>query len=186
MLASSRRAFAALAAALPLLTQCAPEPPGEAVIVVLLDTFRRDALGCYGGPEGATPHLDALARECVTFRDAVSPSGWTLPSTASLLTGAWPTVHGGMGKDVELTPVRADVPLDQVLRHFDHLIAIAGEDRVGFGSDFDGAVVPKDISDVSGLPNLRHAMREHGYDEALMTKLCHGNWLRVLEKTWGP
>ena len=111
MLASSRRAFAALAAALPLLTQCAPEPPGEAVIVVLLDTFRRDALGCYGGPEGATPHLDALARECVTFRDAVSPSGWTLPSTASLLTGAWPTVHGGMGKDVELTPVRADVPL---------------------------------------------------------------------------
>ncbi|HMB48012.1 MAG TPA: dipeptidase [Afifellaceae bacterium] len=82
--------------------------------------------------------------------------------------------------------MRADVPLDQVLRHFDHLIAIAGEDRVGFGSDFDGAVVPKDISDVSGLPNLRHAMREHGYDEALMTKLCHGNWLRVLEKTWGP
>jgi membrane dipeptidase len=28
-------------------------------------------------------------------------------------------------------------------------------------------------------------MRGHGYDSGLMTKLCHGNWLRVLEKTWG-
>ena len=28
-------------------------------------------------------------------------------------------------------------------------------------------------------------MAQHGFDDALMTKLCHGNWLRVLEKTWG-
>jgi membrane dipeptidase len=80
--------------------------------------------------------------------------------------------------------MRPDVPLEQMLRHLDHLIAILGEDRVGFGSDFDGAMVPGDIPDASGLPKLRQAMREHGYDEALMTKLCHGNWLRVLDKTW--
>jgi membrane dipeptidase len=35
------------------------------------------------------------------------------------------------------------------------------------------------------LPDLRAAMQAHGYSDALMTKLCHGNWLRVLEKTWG-
>ncbi|NNF78507.1 MAG: membrane dipeptidase [Rhizobiales bacterium] len=81
--------------------------------------------------------------------------------------------------------MNSDVPLDQLLRHLDHLIAIVGENRVGFGSDFDGAVVPDDISDVSGLPNLREAMRRHGYTEALLAKLCCGNWLRVLEKTWG-
>ncbi len=81
--------------------------------------------------------------------------------------------------------MQSDVPLDQVLRHFDHLISILGEDRVGFGSDFDGAVVPQDIGDVSGLPNLRAAMRAHGYDDTLMAKLCYGNWLRVLEQTWG-
>ena len=79
----------------------------------------------------------------------------------------------------------ADVALDQMLRHFDHLIAILGEDRVGFGSDFDGAVIPQDIADASGLPKLRQAMIDHGYNDALMTKLCHANWLRVLEKTWG-
>lgn len=78
----------------------------------------------------------------------------------------------------------ADVELSVVLRHFDHLLSILGEDRVGFGSDFDGTVVPELIGDVSGLVALRQAMKDHGYDNDLMQKLCHGNWLRVLEKTW--
>lgn len=78
-----------------------------------------------------------------------------------------------------------DVPLTQILRHLDHLIGILGEDRVGLGSDFDGAVVPKELGSAAGLPALSAAMRRHGYDEDLMTKLCHGNWMRVLELTWG-
>ncbi|WP_299848763.1 dipeptidase [uncultured Roseovarius sp.] len=79
----------------------------------------------------------------------------------------------------------ADVPLTQVIRHLDHLMTLLGEDRVGLGSDYDGAVVPEDLTTVAGLPKLRQAMTEHGYDEPLIRKLCHENWLRVLEKTWG-
>jgi len=79
----------------------------------------------------------------------------------------------------------ADVPLSQMLRHIDYLIEHLGEDRVGLGSDYDGAIVPTDVTTVADLPNLRQAMVEHGFNDALMTKLCHGNWLRVLEKTWG-
>lgn len=78
-----------------------------------------------------------------------------------------------------------NVSLDPLLQHLDHLIGILGEDRVGFGSDYDGAEVPVQISTIADLPNLRAAMRSHGYDEPLMNKLCHHNWLRVLEKTWG-
>lgn len=78
-----------------------------------------------------------------------------------------------------------DVPLEQMLRHLDHLIEHVGEDRVGFGSDYDGAIVPETLTSCAGLPELRHAMARHGYNDALMSKLCHGNWLRVLEKTWG-
>lgn len=81
--------------------------------------------------------------------------------------------------------MRADVPLSQMLRHLDHLIEHLGEDRVGLGSDYDGAVVPEAVTTVADLPNLRQAMVDRGYDEALMRKLCHENWLRVLEKTWG-
>ncbi|MGI9373503.1 MAG: dipeptidase [Hyphomicrobiales bacterium] len=78
-----------------------------------------------------------------------------------------------------------DVPLSQMLRHIDYLLEHLGENRVGLGSDFDGAELPDDIADAAGLVNLRTAMRAHGYDEQLLKKLCHDNWLRVLEKTWG-
>lgn len=79
----------------------------------------------------------------------------------------------------------ADVPLEQMLRHLDYLIEHLGEDHVGLGSDYDGAMVPPDVTTVADLPNLRQAMAQHGYDQALMTKLCHENWLHVLEKSWG-
>ena len=75
--------------------------------------------------------------------------------------------------------------LGLILHHIDHLISILGEDRVGLGSDYDGADVPEAISNVAELPNLREAMQAHGFNEPLMNKLCHENWLRVLEKTWG-
>ncbi len=81
--------------------------------------------------------------------------------------------------------MRADTPVDVILRHLDHLIGRLGEDRVGFGSDFDGAMIPESIGDVAGLPVLRSALIDHGIDRALMKKLCHDNWLRVLEVTWG-
>ena len=80
--------------------------------------------------------------------------------------------------------MKSDTGFDIMLRHLDYLINALGEDRVGLGSDFDGAMVPDGISDVAGLNNLRGAMRDHGYDEPLMKKLCHENWLRVLDKTW--
>jgi membrane dipeptidase len=85
----------------------------------------------------------------------------------------------GDGRKIDETPV------SDMLRHLDHLIARLGEDRVGLGSDYDGAVVPEAVRDVGDLPTLRQAMRDHGYGEALVAKLCHGNWLRVLEKSWG-
>lgn len=74
---------------------------------------------------------------------------------------------------------------DPVLRHLDHLIGILGEDRVGLGSDFDGATVPADLGDVAGLPRLLAALRDHGFGAALVEKLAFRNWLAVLERTWG-
>ncbi len=71
-----------------------------------------------------------------------------------------------------------------LLQHLDHLIAHLGENHVGFGSDFDGTLMPDFIGDSAGLPNLVTAMSEHGYNDALIRKLCHENWLRVLDKTW--
>lgn len=79
----------------------------------------------------------------------------------------------------------ADTPFADMLRHLDHLIAKAGVDHVGIGSDFDGATVPDVINDVCGLPPLVDAMRAHGYDEATLLKLTSQNWLRVIDASLG-
>lgn len=78
-----------------------------------------------------------------------------------------------------------DMGWEPVLRHLDHLLANLGEDHVGLGSDFDGATLPQGIGDVTGLPALQDAMVAHGYGERLLRKICHENWLALLERTWG-
>jgi len=79
----------------------------------------------------------------------------------------------------------ANTTLEDLIRHVDHLLAHVGEDHVGFGSDFDGATIPAAIGDARGLPRLVAAMRQHGYDEVLVRKIAWGNWLGLLERTWG-
>ncbi|MCF8511407.1 MAG: dipeptidase [Rhodobacteraceae bacterium] len=79
----------------------------------------------------------------------------------------------------------ADMGWEDVLAHLDHLLGILGEDHLGLGSDFDGATLPKGIGDVVGQQALLQAMRAHGYGEALIVKIAHENWFRVLERTWG-
>jgi membrane dipeptidase len=75
-----------------------------------------------------------------------------------------------------------DTPLTLLLRHLDHLIGILGEGGVALGSDFDGCRLPAEIGDVSGLPRLVAAMRQAGYGEALIARICHENWLDALDR----
>ena len=50
--------------------------------------------------------------------------------------------------------MNADTSLDIMVRHVDSLLQALGEDGVGLGSDFDGAMIPAVIGDVAGLPKL--------------------------------
>jgi membrane dipeptidase len=71
-----------------------------------------------------------------------------------------------------------------VLRHVEHLLKILGPDGVAIGSDLDGALLPAKIGDARGLGNLVTAMADRGYGPDLLQKLCHENWLDVLERSW--
>ena len=79
----------------------------------------------------------------------------------------------------------SDLALDVMVDHLDALIEHLGDDKVGLGSDFDGATMPEGVRDASLLPNLIEAMRVRGYDDATIRKIAYGNWLRVMERTWG-
>lgn len=92
------------------------------------------------------------------------------------------TYHAGML--TEVGGVDPDVPLARVVDHVDYVVARIGIDHVGFGSDFDGATVPTELGDASGLQRVAEALRDRGYDEDDVAKLAHANWLRVLRETW--
>ncbi len=80
--------------------------------------------------------------------------------------------------------LEGDAPLTDLIRHIDYIAHRTGVDHVAFGSDFDGATIPEEIGDVTGLPRLLAALREHGFDDAALRKLTHENWIRVIRDTW--
>ncbi|MCX6639840.1 MAG: sulfatase [bacterium] len=72
------------------------------VIFIVVDTFRADALGCYGNSAAHTPNLDALARDGVLFKQEYSQASHTKPSTASLISSRFPTEHQAIYKTSSL------------------------------------------------------------------------------------
>jgi len=68
-------------------------PPGTNVFLIVVDTLRADHLGCYGYSRNTSPHLDALAKESILFKNATAQSTWTKPSVTSMLTGLYPKNH---------------------------------------------------------------------------------------------
>lgn len=69
----------------------------------------------------------------------------------------------------------------RVADHIDHVVALAGMDHVGFGSDYDGVgdSLPVGLKDVSDYPNLIYVLLERGYSEEDIEKLCYKNIFRV-------
>ena len=66
------------------------------VLIYMVDALRADHLSCYGYRRTTTPYLDALAdgSGAVRFSHAYSPSTWTKPVAASILSGCYPPAHG--------------------------------------------------------------------------------------------
>lgn len=78
------------------------------VVLISIDTLRADHLGAYGYARPTSPSIDALAAAGVLFENALSPSSWTLPAHASLLSGVSPYRHGAVAATAR---IRDDVPL---------------------------------------------------------------------------
>jgi arylsulfatase A-like enzyme len=63
------------------------------IVLFSVDTLRADRLGCYGGPPGISPRIDAFAGDSVQFMNAISQAPSTTSSHMSLFTGLLPAVH---------------------------------------------------------------------------------------------
>jgi choline-sulfatase len=85
------------------------------VVLISIDTCRADRLSCYGYKRRTTPHIDAVAKDGVLFREALSPVPFTRPAHSSMLTGTYPPTHGVRLNNTEV--LAADnVTLAEILR----------------------------------------------------------------------
>ncbi len=97
-----------------------PDAPRPNVLLVSLDSTRRDILSCYGrssphAPDVATsPAIDELAAEGVRFEQAYATTSWTLPSHMTLFTGLPELVHAVELDELELS--RRRIVLAEELR----------------------------------------------------------------------
>jgi choline-sulfatase len=111
------------------------------IVLVCIDTWRWDAVGWSGEPDPSpTPALDALAATGTIFHGCRAPSSWTKPSTASLLTGLYPTQHGAL--DFESVLPAAAESLPEILRAAGYRTAAFADNpflspEYGFAQGFD-------------------------------------------------
>ena len=101
-------------------------PPN--IVLLMTDQQRADSLGCYGGPSGgavATPHLDRLAAEGVTFDRAYCTNPICTPSRASLMTGHHLPRHGVTAIDSPLAELHVMFP--QRLRERGYRTGLVGK-----------------------------------------------------------
>ncbi len=84
-------------------TQRLPRQPASGrdwnLVVIVLDSLRRDHVGAYGYSRDTTPQLDRFAEECLVYDQANTVAPWARPSVATLMTGLYPPSHGVISKE---------------------------------------------------------------------------------------
>ncbi len=83
--------------------------------------------------------------------------------------------------EAEFTSKIPPATIADVLASIDHMVAVAGIDHVGIGTDFDGVeCVPKELDSYDKFPTLTRALLERGYSAEDIRKIYGGNLLRVM------
>ncbi|MFH1620126.1 MAG: sulfatase-like hydrolase/transferase [bacterium] len=81
------------------------EKPGDYnVVMILMETLRRDHLNCYDYPRKTSPNIDKLAAESAVFENAFAQSSQSLVSGASIFTGLYPPTTGVTNRRKPLSP----------------------------------------------------------------------------------
>ena len=104
----------------------------------------------------------------------------------------------------------ADATVGDYVEAMEHVISVAGEDHVAFGTDFTQGYGqdffdwitndkgnarslikfspmpnPKGVETIGQLPNLTAAMERAGWSESRIRKVMGENWLSFLAEVWG-
>ena len=152
----SRRTFLAAAAAgltaLPAAAQVswAPSRTKPNIVLIVLDTVRRDHMSCYANARDTTPFLRELASESRRYENAYSTSCWTVPAHASLFTGLYLVSHATTWENCRLD--RRLTTLAEVLQRAGYRTSGISENPavgapMGFAKGFQSFVIAPHSAD---------------------------------------
>ncbi|MEW6237191.1 MAG: sulfatase [Candidatus Omnitrophota bacterium] len=125
------------------------------MVILMIDTLRRDHLPCYGHPFAIAPHGDLLASLGVLFRQSYGASSSTRPSIGSIFTGLQPKAHGAVRHSLTGANLYPGVPL---LAEWFHkagfaAAAVSSNSQItrafGFSRGFDEYICPVSEEDVT-------------------------------------
>jgi arylsulfatase A-like enzyme len=75
------------------------KPDSKNVIIVLFDTLSAKNIQLYGYPRSTMPNLARIAERGTVYHNHYAGGSWTVPGTASLLTGTYPWTHRAINEN---------------------------------------------------------------------------------------
>ena len=98
--------------------------------------------------------------------------------------------HGMVGINFDVAFLRNDgqrdpnTSIDTIIDHLSYSLEHLGEDHVGFGSDFDGCLLPETLPGVSFMPLLLERMQQRHFSNSVIEKISYRNWFNILNQIW--
>lgn len=155
----------------------------------LTDEAFWEALDLFDGPVWASHNnCRALVPDGRQFSDDQIRALIERDAVIGMAFDAWMMTPGWIRG--QTTPQQANLNLDRIIPHIDHICQLAGNARhVGIGSDLDGGYgreqCPQDLETIADLQRLTGLLADRGYPPQDVAAIMHGNWVRRLNAIWG-
>ncbi|MCL2096369.1 MAG: membrane dipeptidase [Oscillospiraceae bacterium] len=74
------------------------------------------------------------------------------------------------------------VNISDIIKHIDYYLSLGGEDIICFGCDFDGAPMPDDIGDITGVMKICEELKKRGFSDSLIENIMYRNADNFIER----
>ncbi|MCC9598942.1 membrane dipeptidase [Stieleria sp. JC731] len=148
-----------------------------------------DALDVFGGPVWASHHN---CRAIVDNPRQLSDRQIKLLASRDAVIGVAFDIWMGVPNWERLVSnheTYADANMRALTNHVDHICQLIGNvNHIGIGTDLDGGFgteqTPSDLDTIADLLTFVELLRQKGYSESDLERICHGNFLRVVRNAW--
>lgn len=148
------------------------------IILISIDTLRRDHLGLYGYTKEVSPVIDTMAGEAAVFDRAIAQAPYTVTSHMTMMTSLWPRVHQILTHEYQDRLSTRWLTLPQILKARGYMTAgftgggqvsaVYGFDRGMDVYDFEGGksenIFPKAIKWMTNARGNPFFLFLHTYD----------------------